>query len=71
MHDSGVLYDMCRWDGSDDANSNDPNTNDKPYKDMDATNLANNPSNMENASIPMMGPRTNHKSLGDRYIRVQ
>jgi hypothetical protein len=51
--------------------SSDPNTNDMLCSDMDATSLANNPNNMENAMPPNEGPKTSHKSLVDKYILVQ
>ena len=68
--DSGDQCDRCRWDNSGDANSNDPNISDVLCNDKDATNLANTPNSMENASTPMKVPKTNHKSLDDRYIQA-
>ena len=58
-------------DDGGDMRSSDPNIDDALCSDMDATNLANNPSSMANANIPNLGPRTNHISQDGRYILAQ
>ena len=63
-------YGTYRLDNSGDANIYAPNINDELCNGRDATNLANTPNSMENASTPMRAPKTNHKSLDDRYIQA-
>jgi hypothetical protein len=68
---NGVLCGTSNMDDSGDTNTYDPNTSDALCNGMDATILANTPSNMANANIPMMVPRTNHRYMDDRYILAQ
>jgi hypothetical protein len=62
VHDDDAPYGKSSKDSGSGANSSDPNISDGQYSGMDATNQANNPSNMENASKPMMVPKTSRKS---------
>ena len=71
MGDDDGQYDTSRLGDDGGTSSSDPNTNDARCNGMDATNLANNPSNMANTMLPNEAPRTSHKSLVDRYILVQ
>lgn len=69
--DGDVPYDTSRLDGGNGANSSDPNTGMDRCNGMDATNVDNTPNSMVSANIPKMCPRTNHKSLDDRYIQAR
>ena len=71
VHDDDDPYGKSSKDSGSGANSSDPNTRKDLRNSMDATNLANSPNNMASASIPMMFPRTNHKSMVGRYTLVR
>lgn len=71
VDDSDAPCDMSNMDDGDGTNAYAPNTYGALCNDMDATILANNPSRKANASIPTMVPKTNRRSMDDRYILAQ
>ena len=69
--DNDVPYGKSNKDNGSGASSNDPNRDVVLCNSKDATNLANTPNSKVNAMLPTLVPKTNHKSLVDRYIQVR
>ena len=71
VHDDDAPYGKSSKDSGSDANSSDPNTGMDQCNGKDATNVDSIPNSMANANIPKRGPRTNRRSLDDRYIQAR
>ena len=71
VDDDDEPYDTSRLGDGGDTSSSDPNIDGRLRSGMDATILANSPNRKENANIPTMVPKTNHKSQDGRYTQAQ